>query len=238
MTRKVTIVEHLEELRIVIIKSLICIFITAIGVYAITDRILAWLIRPIGGKLIFLAPQEAFVATLKIALFGGCYLSSPYIFYQIWHFIKEGLYEKERGYFLYLGIFSFVAFIIGSSFGCFIMVPFAIKFLLGFGKGYIMPMISVDRYISFIMVFTFIFGMAFQLPLAMLLLSKIGIVTPDILSRNRKYAVLIIFIVAAIFTPPDVVSQFLLAVPLLVLYEISIIFCRVFSGKSLVCNKK
>jgi sec-independent protein translocase protein TatC len=108
-------------------------------------------------------------------------------------------------------------------------VPVAVKFLLGFGKGFAVPMISVDKYVSFVTVLTFVFGLAFELPIAILLFSKAGIVTPQYLSANRRYAVVIIFIVAAIFTPPDVVSQCLLAVPLLALYELSIILTRLLS---------
>jgi sec-independent protein translocase protein TatC len=227
--KRLTFIEHLEELRIGIIKSLGCIIIASILAYTFTDKIFANLTRPLGGTLVFIAPQEAFVTNIKIALFMGFYFSLPFILYQLWRFIAQGLHKGEMGHVSLLAFLSFLFFIIGSCFGYFVIVPVAVKFLLGFGKGFAVPMISVDKYVSFVTVLTFVFGLAFELPIAILLFSKAGIVTPQYLSANRRYAVVIIFIVAAIFTPPDVVSQCLLAVPLLALYELSIILTRLLS---------
>lgn len=224
--KKLTFIEHMEELRAGIIKSIVSIILASIAVYSFTDVIFSHLIKPVGLKLIFIAPQEAFVANIKIALFGGLYFASPFVLYQVWSFISQGLKREERFSVSLLAFLSFFFFISGSAFGYFVIVPIGFKFLLNFGVSYATPMISLGNYVSFVMLLTFAFGLAFELPLVILLLSEIGIVTHQSLSKNRKYAIVIIFIVAAIFTPPDVVTQCLLAVPLLFLYEVGILFSR------------
>ena len=225
--KRLTFIEHLEELRAGIMKSVVFIIAVSIVVYTFTDSIFAYLVRPLGGTLVFIAPQEAFITKIKIALLGGIYFSSPFVLYHIWDFISQGLGKGERRYASLMTLLSFLFFITGSSFGYFIIVPIAITFLLSFGSGYIVPLISVGSYVSFVGVLTLTFGLIFQLPIAILLLSKMGVVTPQFLSKNRKYAILIIFIAAAIFTPPDVITQCLMAIPLILLYELSIILSRI-----------
>lgn len=227
--KKLTFIEHLEELRNRIIKSIIFIIAAAGLLYALTDEILIFIVRPVG-RLVFIAPQEAFITSIELALFGGLFLSSPFVFYEIWQFISAALEKDEKRCALSFGLFSFVLFLLGIFFGYFIIVPIGMKFLLGFGSDFVTPMISVGRYVSFVGTLTFVFGIVFQLPLAILFLSKIGIVTPQFLSRNRKYAVVIIFILSAIFTPPDVITQCLMAVPLVILYELSIQLSKFWVG--------
>lgn len=224
--KRLTFVEHLEELRSGIIKSLVFIILASIAVYTFRDTIFSHLVRPIGLTLVFIAPQEAFVTNIKIALFGGLYFASPFVIYQICDFISQGLGKKEKSPALLLAVLSFLFFILGSALGYFVIVPIGIRFLMSFGTPYVIPMISIGSYVSFVMLLTLVFGLAFQLPLAVLLLSKIGVVTPQSLSRSRKYAILVIFIAAAIFTPPDIVTQCLLAAPLLLLYEAGILLSK------------
>lgn len=224
--RKLTFIEHLEELRIRIIKSVVFIIIVAGILYSLADRILAYLVSPVGGTLVFIAPQEAFITNIKVALFGGLFFSSPFVLYQIWQFVSAGLKKNERRYTSLFGFFSFLFFIIGISFGYFIIVPIGLTFLLGFSNEFLIPMISVSRYVSFVGALMFAFGVVFQLPLVIVFLTKIGIVTPQFLSKNRRYAIVLIFIAGAIFTPPDVVTQCLMAVPLILLYELGIIFSK------------
>lgn len=226
-SKNLTFTEHLDELRIGIIKSLVFIVASSVIVYTFTDKIFAYLVKPLGGTLVFIAPQEAFITNVKIALLGGFYFASPYVLYQVWQFIAAGLRKKEKRFSSLYIFFSFIFFILGSSFGYCIIVPIGIRFLLSFGSSHVIPMISVGRYISFVGLLTLVFGLIFQVPLIMLLLSKIGIVTPQSLSRNRKYAILIIFIAAAILTPPDVVTQCLMAIPLVILYELSIVLSKI-----------
>lgn len=220
-----TLTEHLEELRKRLIKSLIFIIAASCGLYAFVDRILPSLVKPVGG-LIFIAPHEAFISRIKIAFFGGLFLSLPFVLYQIWRFISLALKPNERKYTLIFGPFSLVVFFIGASFGYFIIIPVGIKFLLGFATDLIRPMISVSKYISFVGILTLNFGLVFELPLVALFLTKIGLLTPQLLSKRRRHAAVLIFIVAAILTPPDIITQCLMAIPLLILYEISIFFSK------------
>lgn len=230
--KKLTFVEHLEELRARMLKSIIFIIVASGLLHAFTDRILGFIVRPVG-KLVFIAPTEAFIVSIKIALFGGLFLSSPFVLYQIWQFASAGLKKQEKKYVSLFSLFSFIFFLLGIFFGYFIIVPIGVKFLLGFGTDFVTPMISVGRYVSFVGMLALAFGVVFQLPIAILFLSKTGILTPQFLSTNRKYAIVIIFITAAIFTPPDIITQCLMAVPLLVLYELGIFLSRFASQKIL-----
>lgn len=223
--RKLTLVEHLGELRNRVIKSIISIIVATCLCYGFVDTILPSLIKPVG-KLVFIAPQEAFIARIKIAFFVGLFLSSPLILYQIWRFVSSGLKLGERKYTLIFGPLSLVFFFLGAFFGYFIIVPIGIRFLLGFATDLITPMITISRYISFVGILTLSFGIIFELPLISLFLTKIGMVTPEFLSNKRKHTVVFVFIVAAVLTPPDIITQCLMALPLLVLYEIGIIFSK------------
>jgi len=223
---KLTLTEHLEELRARVIKSVIFLVICLVVVFNYVDKLIPFLIRPIG-KLVFIAPQEAFVANIKIAFFGSLFLASPFILYQVWKFISTGLESSEKKYSLIFGPLSFLFFIVGISFGYFVIVPIGLKFLLGFASDFLSPMITISGYISFVGTLALTFGVVFQLPLLSAFLTKISIVTPKFLSSNRKHAIVIIFVVAAFLTPPDVVTQVLMALPLIFLYELGIIFSRI-----------
>lgn len=222
---KLSLVDHLEELRTRVIKSLIFITVITCLVYNFANKILFILVQPIG-KLVFIAPTEAFVTHIKISILGGLFLSSPFVLYQIWQFVASGLKLKEKKYVVIFWPLSFIFFAVGSIFCYLVIIPIGIKFLLGFATDFITPMITIDRYISFIGMLTFSFGLIFQLPLISLFLTKIGVVTPRFLSDKRKHAIVIIFILASALTPPDVVTQCLMAVPLILLYEIGIIFSK------------
>lgn len=224
--KKITVIGHLEELRVRIIKSLIVISVVSCYVYSIAGRLLAIVARPVG-KLIFTEPAEAFLSYVKIALWGGLILSSPFVIYQLWQFISAGLKPQERKYIALFGPFSFVLFAAGGAFGYCVIIPVGIKLLLSFSSDYLVPMISVSNYISFVGMLVVAFGIVFQLPLLCLFLTKTGIITPTFLTRKRRHAIVIIFIVAAALTPPDIVSQFLMAIPLLVLYELGILLSKV-----------
>lgn len=225
MDTPIPITQHLEELRNRIIKCAAVILIVSCLIYNFIDDILPILVKPVG-KLVFITPQEAFLTNIKIAFWGGLFLSSPFVLYQIWKFVSTGLMPNERKYVLVFGPLSFIFFVLGSIFGYIVIVPVGMKFLLGFATDSVTPMITISRYISFIGGLTFAFGVVFELPLIILFLTKIGIVTPQLLSQKRRHAVVLIFILAAFFTPPDVVTQFLMGVPLLALYEIGIIFSK------------
>ena len=178
-----------------------------------------------------------FITYLKSALVSGILISSPFIFYQLWMFIAPGLYQKEKKYVVPFVIFSSILFIGGALFGYFVVFPFGFKFFLSFSNNSIQALPSVKQYFSFSIKLLFAFGLVFELPVIVFFLTKIGIVTPDLMKRKRKYAILLIFVMAAILTPPDVITQLMMAAPLLFLFEISIlvskmIWKRKLSGRS------
>ncbi len=222
MEKKLTLVEHLEELRKRIIVALVSILGFSAISYLWAKNILELLTRPVG-KLIFISPVELFLVYIKVSIFCGIILSSPVILFELWRFVSLGLTEKEKKY-IFLFIFpSLVLFLIGMGFAYFVIIPFGLKFLLKFATEDVVPMLSVSKYISFVTVLILGCGVVFLLPAIIFLLSRLGIVTPALLRKNYKYAVVLIFILAAVITPsPDVFTQVLLALPLLILYEISI----------------
>jgi len=224
--RRLTLIEHLEELRYRIIVCFVSIIIFSLISYRYARQILDTLTRPIE-KLVFISPLELFLVYLKISLMGGLILSSPIIFYQIWRFIMDGLYPSERKYIKIFFPFSIFLFILGVSFAYFLVIPWGIKFLLSFSTDKIIPMISVSRYLSFILVLIFATGIVFETPLVIILLTKLGIVTPQILRKKWRYAVVLAFVISAIITPTvDIFTQFLLAIPIIFLYAISLLLCK------------
>jgi sec-independent protein translocase protein TatC len=221
---------HLVELRSRLIRSVIALALCSVVSFYFSDHILVWLRRPLSAKLIFLSPAEAFWASLKVSLFVGLFMALPVILYEIWQFVSPGLLPKERIAllpFLFLGLVGFAA---GLLFGYFVALPFAIGFLIDYGeKAGMLPMISVSMYVDFNLKFLLAFGLIFELPLAILFLTRLGIMTPEFLARNRKYAVFLAFMAGAILTPtPDVFNQTIMALPLILLYEIGIWTARLF----------
>ena len=228
---------HLEELR----KRLITCFIaTGIGFvisYGFKERLFEILVRPLilvmesGDKLIFTGLPEAFFTYLKVSLLTGLMLAAPVIIYQFWMFVVPGLYEKERRLMIPIVFLSSFFFVGGALFGYFIVFPFGFKFFLGFATETIRPLPSMREYLSFSSKLLLAFGLSFELPLVLTFLAKLGLITVDFLKKNRKYALLLFFVGAAILTPPDVVTQIMLALPLMALYELSILGARLFGKK-------
>jgi len=221
--RKMSLIDHLEELRKRFIICIVTVLACSIFSYLYSDKILAILKRPFPHSLVFISPQEPFVITLKIALFGGIIIALPMIIYQTWQFVSLALKEKEKRYLLFYGPFSLLLFLSGASFAYFVAIPVGLRFLLSFGGSSLEPMISISKYLSFITVTILTFGIVFELPLVSLFLVRIGIISPQFLAKNRKVAIIAIFVLAAILTPSiDAFTQILLAVPLVILYEVSI----------------
>jgi len=222
-----TLIQHLEELRKRIIICLVAIFVCALLCYFYSDKILMILSRPAAGKFVFLKPTEAFVTRIKVAFYSGFFISMPVVIYQIWKFVNPGLIEIERRTLYWAVPFSYLLFVGGAIFAFCGVLPTGMKFLLDYGTENIQPMISIGSYISFVTIFVLSFGIIFQLPLVVLLLTKLGIVSPEWLARQRRYAILVIFIISGVITPgPDIFSQFLMAIPTLLLYEISILLAK------------
>jgi len=225
--RKMSLIDHLEELRRRLVICVLTVLACSIFSYFYSDKILAILKRPFPHSLVFIAPQEAFVITLKIALFGGIIFALPMIIYHVWQFISSGLKKKEKRYLLFYSPFSLLLFLTGASFAYFLVVPVGLRFLLSFGGSSLEPMISISKYLSFITLMILAFGIVFELPLVLMFLVMIGIVSPQLLAKKRKVFIIAIFVLAAILTPPDVFTQILLALPLIILYEVSIWLAKI-----------
>ncbi|MBN1155769.1 twin-arginine translocase subunit TatC [candidate division KSB1 bacterium] len=215
--------DHLDELRTRLLRSILSIFAFTIVCYFFSPEIVSFLTKPYPDKLIFLAPTESFVIHIKISVFAGIILSLPVIFYQLWKFVAPGLLEKERKYVPLIILFSCLFFLTGAAFCYYVIIPFGLKFLLGYQTSNLEPSITIKEYLSFVTLLVMVFGIVFELPLLSYFLTKIGILNPGFMRKHRRYGIVLIFIAAAILTPPDVVTQLLLAGPLLILYEISIL---------------
>lgn len=228
---------HLEELRKRLIRCAIAVGIGFVVSYFFSERLFILLISPLnavmpeGDQLIFTNLPEMFFTYIKVALICGIMLSAPLIFYELWMFIAPGLYKKEKESVIPFVLSSTILFVGGALFGFFIVFPFGFKFFIGFSNEYVKALPSVKQYFSFSIKLLFAFGLVFELPVATFFLTKIGLVTPEILKRNRKYSILGIFIMAAILTPPDVITQCMMAGPLIVLYEIGILVSKFARGK-------
>jgi sec-independent protein translocase protein TatC len=227
----VPLMEHLVELRRRLIWSFVAL-LAAFGICLYFARpIFGLLVQPLlragQGKLIYTNVFEAFFTEVKVAFFAALMLAFPIIANQIWQFVAPGLYSKEKRAFFPFLLLTPVLFAMGASLAFFFAMPVALHFLLSFqgnvGGVTQEALPGVGNYLDFSMRFIFGFGVAFLLPVLLMLLERAGLVTRDQLKKGRRYAVLIAFIVAAVLTPPDVLSQFMLAIPLIVLFEVSLI---------------
>ncbi|MDM8524951.1 twin-arginine translocase subunit TatC [Desulfococcaceae bacterium HSG8] len=234
---KIPFTSHLEELRERLIVCLVAVGIGFCISYGFKEKLFEILMQPLiavmgkGDKLIFTGLPEAFFTYLKVALLSGVMLGAPVILYEFWMFVAPGLYTKEKRALFPIIFLSSVFFIGGSLFGYFIVFPFGFEFFLGFANENIQALPSMREYLGFSSKLLLAFGIVFELPLVITFLARLGIVSVDFLKKNRKYALLLFFIGAAILTPPDVVTQVMMALPLMLLYEISIIGARIFSKK-------
>jgi sec-independent protein translocase protein TatC len=238
MTENNSFTSHFVELRSRLIKSIIFIFIIFIISYTFAEQIYTFLVDPYANavkndlssrRLIFTALHETFITYLKIAFFAAIFFGSPILLIQIYKFIAPGLYKNEKKALLPYLIFTPVLFLLGGLLVYYLVMPLAIKFFLSFetmGSSTSLPIqleAKVNEYLSLIMRLIFAFGVSFQLPIILNLLARIGIVNSKYLKNTRRYVVVIIFTIAAILTPPDPITQVGLAIPLLLLYELSII---------------
>lgn len=238
------LIDHLIELRRRLIYSLIAVAIAFVGCFYFAETVFNILLYPyeqaVGDaselELIFTAPQEYFLTQLRLALFGALFLAFPIIASQLWMFVAPGLYKNERGAFLPFLIATPILFILGASLVYFIVMPVGMSFFLGFeqsgeGVASIQLLPRVSEYLGLIMALLFAFGLCFQLPVLLTLLGRVGIVSSEMLKRNRKFAVVGVFAMAAILTPPDPISQLGLGLPVLLLYELSIYSVRMVERK-------
>lgn len=230
------LLEHLIELRMRILRSVIAFMLAFVVCYIFAENIYEFLVQPLaiafgddeGRRLIFTAPQETFITYLRISAFGALCISFPWLAGEIWMFVAPGLYKKEKGAFFPFMLAIPVLFLTGASLIYYLIMPLIFSFFLGFespgGDGGLPIELEtrVSEYLSLVMTLIFAFGISFQLPVLLTLLGRVGIVSSAMLRKGRKYAVVGVFLAAAFLTPPDVISQIGLALPVLLLYELSI----------------
>jgi len=241
--KKMPLTDHLDELRKRLIRILIVIGAGFIACYIFKDALFAVLTKPVadvlpkGSFMIFTNLTEAFFIYMEIAFFASLVLTAPFTLYQIWKFISPGLYPRERRYVLPFMIASTLLFSGGVLFGYFVVLPPAFRFFVTFTTDFLKPMFSLKEYLSLSLKFLLAFGLSFELPVFIFFLTKIGVVNAAMLSRQRRYAILVIFIAAAVLTPsPDAISQILMAIPLMFLYEVSIYVAKFAQKKRPVEN--
>jgi sec-independent protein translocase protein TatC len=234
---KLPFTAHLEELRKRLITVFIAVGVGFVAAFGFKEYLFKILVQPLvnvmkeGETLIYTGLPEAFFTYLKVAFLTGLIVASPIILYQFWMFVAPGLYKNERRMMAPIVLLSSFFFIGGALFGYFIVFPWGFKFFLGFATETIRPLPSMKEYFGFSAKLLLAFGLVFELPLVLTFMARLGIVSVDFLKKNRKYALLLFFAGAAILTPPDVITQIMMALPLMVLYEISIIGARVFGKK-------
>lgn len=219
---------HLEELRWRIIKSLAAVVVCAVPCGIFWQQIFDWvMVYPLRyadpkPRLIVTSPVEAVMLSLKIAVAGGIICATPVVFYQLWRFIAPGLYKREKVVVLPAVFFSTVFFLLGVGF-CYLILPHLLKFLSSFAGGRLDAFYRTNEYLSFLIKLCLAFGTVFELPVISYVLTRLGIITPRFMVEKFRYALVVVFVLSAVLTPPDVLSQLLLAAPLIVLYGISIL---------------
>ena len=224
---RMTLIEHLDELRKCVIKSLLAVAATFAVCWFFVEPLAEFLAQPIyavvpGKKLAFLGITDPFIMYVKIAALAALFLASPIVLYQVWRFVAPGLYRRERLYAIPFVVFGSLFFTGGGAFAYYVAFPFAVEFLVNMGAAFD-PVITVDRYFRFLMVVVLGLGLMFELPLVIFFLAQIGVVTPAFLMRNFRWAVLLIFVAAALITPtPDVVNLCLFALPTIALYLLGV----------------
>ena len=226
---------HIADLRKRLVISSITVVIMFFACFSFYEPILEWMMAPVkhalpaGTSMIAVEIQETFFTAMKVAFFGGFIISLPVIFWQLWLFLAPGLYDHEKKLVVPFVFFATLMFLLGASFAYYIVVPIGFDFLIAFGNSVVSVLPSIGKYVGFFTKLLIGFGIAFELPVITFFLAKIGLVNDQMLKDFFRYAVVLIFIISAILTPPDVISQVLMAAPLLILYGVSIYIAKVFN---------
>jgi len=235
---RMSFLDHLEELRRRLMISAGAVFVAFLLSFAFINRLFEFIMRPLqavlpaGGKLIYTEPAEAFLLYMKVAALVGLFIAAPVVLWQLWQFIAPGLYANEKRFAIPFVLFSTFFFAAGALFSHFVVFPWAWRFFAGFSTDYMQFTPKIGPVFSLYVRMMLAMGVVFEMPTLVLFLARIGLVTPRFLIRNTKYAVLAIFIIAAVLTPgPDIVSQMLMAGPMVLLYAISILIAWVFQKK-------
>jgi sec-independent protein translocase protein TatC len=225
---------HIKELRKRLIIISLALVVAFFACFAVYEPILSWMIVPVeavlpeGSSMVAIEVQETFFTALKVAFFSGFLVTLPIIFWQMWLFVAPGLYENEKKFIFPFVFFATFMFLVGASFAYYIVVPFGFDFLINFGSAVVTIMPSIGKYVGFFTKLLFGFGIAFELPVITFFLAVVGLVDDRMLKSFFKYAIILIFVLSALLTPPDVLTQFLMAGPLILLYGVSIVVAKVF----------
>jgi sec-independent protein translocase protein TatC len=230
---KMSLISHLEELKTRLIRILIAVGVGFGICYYFKDWSFRIITQPLvdtlpgHSSMIYTGLPEAFFIHMEIAFFASLFLTAPYTLFEIWRFVSPGLYQNEKKYILPFILSSAILFGGGVLFGYYIALPPAFSFFVSFSTDFLKPMISFKEYLGLTLKFLLAFGLCFEMPVFIFFLAKIGVVNAKMLAKKRRYAILIIFIAAAILTPsPDAISQIIMAVPLMILYEVSIVVAK------------
>ena len=227
-----SILRHLEELRSRIITSLAAVAVGAVISYIYIEDIMRCITLPTGGRLYYLQPAEAFFTYIKIACFAGFLLALPVVFYQAWKFVLPALTVRERTVVGILVPSSVILFFTGLAFSFFLVLPAAMQFFMGFGSENLMPMFTLNRYFDFVLAFILPFGAVFELPLIVIVFAKLGFIGSEFLASKQRIVIFLAFVVGAVISPtPDIFTQSMIAVPLILLYEISYLVVRFVLGR-------
>jgi sec-independent protein translocase protein TatC len=223
---EMSLVDHLQELRKRLIVCVAVVLAASIACYFYAVELVHVITAP-AGKLYYMNPAEAFFTYLKVSFFAGFLLALPVIFYQLWAFVVPALTRQERTASLFLVPASLVLFFVGLAFSYYLVLPAAISFFIGFATPDLQPMFSIGQYLSFVISFMLPFGFVFELPLFIIVAARLGVIGSSFLAAKRKLVIVLSFVVGAVVSPtPDVFSQTMIAVPLLILYEISVFIVK------------
>lgn len=223
---EMSLVGHLEELRRRLMVALAAVAAGTVGCYFYAEELVHIITAP-AGKLYYMNPAEAFFTYLKVSFFAGFLLALPVVFYQAWAFVVPALTNRERSASIFLVPVSLVLFFVGLAFSYFLVLPAAVAFFMGFATADLQPMFSIGQYLSFVVSFLLPFGFVFELPLVILVAARLGLVSSAFLAAKRKMVIVLAFVVGAVVSPtPDIFSQTMIAVPLMLLYEISVFIVR------------
>jgi sec-independent protein translocase protein TatC len=230
---RMPLTSHLEELRKRLVRILIAVGIAFLGCFAFKEEIFRIVAQPLisvlppGSHMVYTGLPEAFFTYIKVSLYAGIFVASPVVLYQVWKFISPGLFPKEKKFVAPFVITSTMLFIGGVCFGYFLVLPSAYKFFLEFTTDFLKPMLSMREYLTLTLKLLLAFGIIFEIPVFLFFMTKIGLVTPRKLAKTRRYAIVICFIVAAIITPtPDAFTQCMMAIPMVILYEVGILVSK------------
>jgi sec-independent protein translocase protein TatC len=231
-------IEHLEELRKRLLRAVLAIVVGFGVCFVFKERLFDIIAGPVikllpqGSTLVFTGLPDPFFMYLKTAFVAGVFLVLPFVIYQMWLFVRPGLYERERKLAFPFIFFGVLLFYTGGAFAYFLVFPAAFKFFLGFQTEALKPMLSIRDYVSLVMILMLAFGAVFETPIVIVLLGLLGVVHSDMLRKGRRYFIVLAFIIGAILTPtPDIVNQSLMAIPMLLFYEVGILILSVFEKK-------